>query len=395
MHCFMGNLTFRQRNNVHMNVIRTKITKFGRNSNAFAPYFLEHGFPSDERGIINGKKSRLSGKICYNDIRWNECETYRKAVDPISSSNPDNVILFPKTIEYYQNELTKMLEGERFAEAARLLRFLLQCRSDDPQYKEEWRSLLEWLTTTFPQLDADGAGAGTEHSERSEEDGEEETEGELFKRHVRAKAANDSKYTEKLLAMLDPRASAEKQLMALDQLVHLDRRTVGEPLKLWLAESRLHPLVQFRGLQALRTLGEPGTIGIRKLGQSMTLSIGETPLRYEQFPAAARNVLERTRKAMESDQPGLAELAETIWRDFLAFLYGSSVYDELSALDDTGTDVWAAALHYTVQETLLGRSDESDLSGLYGGLAEADSKSFHKALQVIKLFATVANPGDM
>ncbi|TMV52952.1 hypothetical protein FE783_01835 [Paenibacillus mesophilus] len=314
---------------------------------------------------------------------------------PIFSSNPDNVILFPKTIEYYQNELTKMLEGERFAEAARLLRFLLQCQSDDPQYKEEWRSLLEWLTATFPHLDADGAGAGTEHSERSEEDDEEETEGELFKRHVRAKAANDSKYTEKLLAMLDPRASAEKQLMALDQLVHLDRRTVGEPLKLWLEESRLHPLVQFRGLQALRTLGETGMIGIRKLGQSMTLPIGETPLRYEQFPAAARNVLERTRKAMESNQPGLAELAESIWRDFLAFLYGSSVYDELSALDDTGTDVWAAALHHTVQETLLGPSDESDLSASYGGLAEADPKAFHKALQVIKLFATVANPGDM
>ncbi|MDF2717955.1 MAG: hypothetical protein K0R28_4880 [Paenibacillus sp.] len=316
-------------------------------------------------------------------------------VVPIFSSNPDNVILFPKTIEYYQNELTNMLEGERYAEAARLLRFLLRCQSDDPQYKEEWQSLLDWLRATFPHLAADESGVGTEHTERSEDDDEEETEGELFKRHVRAKAANDSKYTEKLLAMLDPRASAEKQLMALEQLVHLDRRTVGEPLKLWLEESRLHPLVQFRGLQTLRTLGETGTIGIRKLGQSMTLSIGETPLRYEQFPAAARNVLERTKKAMEADQPGLADLAETTWRDFLAFLYGTSVYDELLALDDAGTDVWAAALHHSVQETMLGRSDESDLSALYDGLAGADSKSFHKALQVIKLFATVANPGDM
>jgi hypothetical protein len=127
----------------------------------------------------------------------------------------------------------------------------------------------------------------------------------------------------------------------------------------------------------------------------MSLPISDTPLRYEQFPAAARNVLERSRQAMEADQPGLADLAETTWRDFLAFLYGTSVYDELLALDDAGTDVWAAALHQTVLETLFGRSDDSEISGLYQGLEGTDPKSFHKALQVIKLFMTVSNPGDL
>jgi hypothetical protein len=312
----------------------------------------------------------------------------------IVSSNQDNVVLFPTTIEYYQNELTQMLEGERYGEATRLLRFLLRCQSDDPQYKEEWQSLLDWLTSTFPDSLGEASGAESGQAERSEDD-EEQTEGELFKRHVRGKAANDPQYADKLLAMLDPQAAAEKQMMALEQLAHLDRVTVGGPLKHWLEESRLHPLVQFRGLQALRSVGEKGTVEIRKLGQAMSLPISDTPLRYEQFPAAARNVLERSRQAMEADQPGLADLAETTWRDFLAFLYGTSVYDELLALDDAGTDVWAAALHQTVLETLFGRSDDSEISGLYQGLEGTDPKSFHKALQVIKLFMTVSNPGDL
>lgn len=313
---------------------------------------------------------------------------------PIVSSNQDNVVLFPTTIEYYQNELTQMLEGERYGEAARMLRFLLRCQSDDPQYKEEWQSLLDWLTATFPDSLGDAADTESDQTERSDDE-EEPTEGELLKRHVRGKAANDPQYADKLLAMLDPQASAEKQMMALEQLAHLDRATVGGPLKHWLEETRLHPLVQFRGLQALRSAGEKGTVEIRKLGQAMTLPIGDTPLRYEQFPAAARNVLERSRQAMEADQPGLADLAETTWRDFLAFLYGTTVYDELLALDDAGTDIWAAALHHTVLETLFGQSEDSDISGLYQGLAEADPKSFHKALQVIKLFMTVSNPGDL
>lgn len=321
----------------------------------------------------------------------------RKAVIPIASSSLDNVILFPKTIEYYQNELTRMLEGERYVEAARMLRFLLSCQNEEPQYKEEWQSLLGWLTETFP--DSLGGGTEDDNGERpgpgeDEEEEESRTEGDLFKLHVRSKAAGDPKFAERLLDMLAPHASAEKQMLALEQLACLDRRIVGEPLRRWLTESRLHPLVQFRGLQALRAIGETGTIEIRKFGQTITLPVAETPLGYDQYPPTIRAVPARCRKVMETHDPGIADFAEETWRDFAGFLYGTTVYEELAGLDEAGEAVWAAALHRSVQETMSGGGgDESEVMELYH-LAASETKHLHKAQQVIKLFATVAFPGD-
>ncbi|RKN83883.1 hypothetical protein D7M11_16990 [Paenibacillus ginsengarvi] len=310
----------------------------------------------------------------------------------------DNVVLFPNSIEYYQKELTKLLEGERYAEAADMLRFLLQCQSDDPQYKEEWQSLLKWLNDAFPETAVPAAGKKPRHSEGDgdedqDQDDEPENEGELFKRHVQLKTANDSKYAEKLLDMLSPRSPADKQLLALEQLAHVDRRVVAQPLRQWLTESRLHPLVQFRGLQVLRQIGESGLIQVQKLGQTLTLDIRQTPLRYEQFPDRIRDVLVRCRERMEAEGPGLLDMAECVWRDFIGFLYGTTVYEELLRLEGTGGDVWAAALHYTVQETLFGGADIGAITALYR-LAPEDSKALAKAQQIMKLFATVAAPGD-
>lgn len=291
-----------------------------------------------------------------------------------------------------------MLEGERFSEAAQMLQFLLQCQSDDPSYKEEWQSLLDWLSDTFPHTIPNKPGSGSEAiirdtADADDADEQEETESELFKRHVRAKAANDSTFADKLLAMLAPHSPAEKQMMALEQLSHLERRTVAGPLKQWLEHNRLHPLVQFRGLQALRNVGETGTITIYKLGQTLTLSIGETPLHYDQFPGKLKEVLSRTKEMMDKDEPGLAELADVTWRDFLAFLYGTSVYEELLQ-SESRNEVWACALHQTLIETTFGHADNKKITGLYDGLSDEDARSLHKAQQVIKLFLSVISPGE-
>jgi hypothetical protein len=311
-------------------------------------------------------------------------------VGAIASSNPENVILFPKTIEYYQKELTRMLEGERYLEAARLLKLLLKCRNDDPQYKEEWQSLLDWLTTTFPETAEDREADAGEFGDEDDED----SEAGMLRRHVRDKAANDSKYPDKLMDMLDPHAPVARQMMALEQLAHLDRQTVGERLRSWLRESRLHPLVQFRGLQVLKTIGEIGTIEIHKLGQKVTLAIAEVPLAYDQFPQRVRSVAERVASELEPDEPGLIEFAAATWNDFLGFVYGTSVYEELLAIDDSAKDVWAAALHHTLQETVAGSADDESLSRRYR-LPESAARPLQRAKQVIKLFATVSNPSDV
>ena len=54
-------------------------------------------------------------------------------------------MLLPKTIDFYQIEITRMLETERYEEAIALLRFLAKCDSGDIRTNEEWLALLAWL----------------------------------------------------------------------------------------------------------------------------------------------------------------------------------------------------------------------------------------------------------
>ncbi|MDF2725104.1 MAG: hypothetical protein K0Q59_4779 [Paenibacillus sp.] len=330
-------------------------------------------------------------------------EELLKAVIPIVLSKEPNIVLFPKTIEYYKSELTRLLERERFAEAAELLAFLLQCKCDDSRVKEEWRALLAGLRETFPHLAYNEQRASAsekaialmgedgEEAEEAEQDGEQSEE-ELLRQHVLAKAAGDADFTGKLLAMLEADSSAEKQMIVLDQLSHLDRQAVGKPLKMWLELNRIHPLVQFRGLQALRSVGETGPIKMYKLGQSVTVKIEETPLAYEQFPAKLLEVPMQAKTVMESSDVSMAELAEPTWRDFLAFLYGTTVYMELLRMEGAGqARVWACALHQSLSESMYGSSKH--IRRQYGLMTGEDSKNLQKPQQVMKLFLSVMSAG--
>lgn len=344
---------------------------------------------------------RSTSKIWYNESS-DKSVIQRKAVKAIVPSKGADVILFPKTIEFYQKELTRLLEEERFAEAARLLTFLLRCRSDDEQYKEEWQSLLGWLQTTFPELEtigdeSDQAGEtwGNGLGQADPED-EPDNENELFKRHIRAKAAKDVHYTDKLLESLsEPASAADTQMNALAQLAVLDKESVGQPLRQWLESSRLHPLVQFRALQALRSVGEKGPISLRKLGQHMTLQIEDTPLHFGQFAPSAIQVAARCAKLLDDRETGAAELAEATWRDFLAFVYGTTVYGELTSLQETEANAWAAALCSIVRELLSGRQEDDSGKRRQDATSGFDTATYQRALQVIRLFATVSTPGEL
>lgn len=279
-----------------------------------------------------------------------------------------------------------MLENERYAEAADTLRFLLNCQNGDEQYKEEWGSLLRWLTESFPEL-AEGRKSGNGNDE------ETDTEAGLLKRHVRAKAAADDRFADKLLDMLDPVLPLDKQLLALEQLIHVDHSAIGSRLRRWITDTRAHPLVQFRGLQVLRTIGETGTVDIRKLGQTITISLSSVPLHYEQFPAPIRAVSVRVRAVLESREPGVADYAESVWRELLPFVYGTSIYEGMLEADDDGLLIWAAALHQSADETMRGVSDNGGIMELYG-LTEEELKPYQKAQQVIKLFTAVASSDE-
>lgn len=289
----------------------------------------------------------------------------------MTGSFKDNVILFPKTVEYYHMELTRLLESERYREAVDLLKFLLQCQADDMRTVEEWKSLMGWLESSFPSDFAE-----------TEDD---LTEADLFRQQVLEKVGNDRHYAKKLMEMLLHDPSPEKKLLALDQLAVIDHPHICETLKRWLQTVDLPPLVQFKVLQTLKSRGETGEIKVHKYKEDTVLEIGDTPLAFDRFPPNLLEIYSKVQEVSEVYHPALAYFAEHTWKEFLAAIYGTSVYEQLKGLDGASLSIWAGALHTVVTETMLGEADEREIKQLYR-IAPECGTVWEQAVRRIKSF---------
>ena len=115
--------------------------------------------------------------------------------DQMTDNPKDNIILFPKTIEYYQIQLTRMLESERYEEAVQLLEFLLNCKGEHTAVYEEWSMLLEWLQTQLSDMEW-----------------QDVTEDDLIDENIRNKIKQDHLYIERLLDTLKEDCPIENQI---------------------------------------------------------------------------------------------------------------------------------------------------------------------------------------
>lgn len=292
----------------------------------------------------------------------------------MNGSKQGEIILFPKTLDYYQIQLTKMLEAEAYGDAIRLLKFLLDCKTEDPRTDKEWATLLEWLRAQFPD-------AEDEQAEDESDDGEDE----MLRRTVNVKSTNDRMYVKRLLdAINDP--SMDKQMLALDQLAYVDDPTVGEQLMHKLHSYSLHPFVVFKLLQTLSKLGVQGETTFGKLGEIITVDIERTPVGPEQFPSPLPEVSERVQQIAEVNDPTLSYFAQQTWQEFLSYCYGNSVYRELSELSEEQIDVWAAALHTTVAEAMYGNDvPGAEAADMYG-ITELLCPSWERACEQLRRF---------
>ncbi|MBE1443508.1 MULTISPECIES: hypothetical protein [unclassified Paenibacillus] len=274
----------------------------------------------------------------------------------MSGKSKDNVILFPKTVEFYQFELTRMLETERYGEAIELLSFLLSCQSPDERASEEWRALLQWLQTMFPDALA------------AMPDGEQEdyTEQDLLREHVAAKAREDRGYTDKLLGMLSESGSMEHQLLALGQLALLDDPGINGRLVEWLGSEERHPMIQYKTLQTLKLRGMSGMLRLPKNGETLFVEIEDTPSDFDQFPPQINEILERIRENSQTGHPALAYFAEETWNEFLAFVYGTPIYRQMLLMESENVDAWAAAFHLVLLERVFDSGDREEIFELYG-----------------------------
>ncbi|MEX1029560.1 MAG: hypothetical protein WDZ91_05890 [Paenibacillaceae bacterium] len=304
----------------------------------------------------------------------------------IDSTRKDNVILLPKTIDYYQEELTHLLETEKYEEAVQLLNFLLQCRNDDLQTSEEWNALLGWLKSTF-----------TEYSEldvppepdSATDDEEEWTETDLHKKRFYTKMSEDPNYVKKLLETIlsDPRL--DKKMVALEQLVIADHPQINDTLVRWLEQVDLHPFVQFKVLRTLRERQCTGTVNIQRCGEQVDIDIAATPLQIEQYPIGVQRVIHRIQEVSEVHHPNLTYFVEHTWQEFLAYIYGTSVYKPLQQMDEEDIDVWAAALHQAVVETMTGTTDDETINASYNLNAHKHAQMEHAYERIKSFIASV------
>lgn len=284
-------------------------------------------------------------------------------------------MLFPKTLDFYQIELTRMLETERYGEATELLQFLLQCQGQEERLYDEWRALLNWLTDAFPNLQ--GASADLSHIEEGEE--------EMARRHLEAKMAEDAQYAEKLLYTVIKKPLSEQTLLALDQLAYLDKPEVDEALINWLEQQQLHPLLQFRALQTLRKRGTPGIVTISRSGERVEMELEFVPLNPEEFPGPIHAVLDRVANHTQVQNPTLFYFSQELWSQFIMAMYGTKDYISLLNEEDDYIDIWAAALHKTVSESIPSDLSEQEIRSMYS-ITDSLRLRYEQAYRSIRQF---------
>lgn len=295
----------------------------------------------------------------------------------------DNLVLFPKTLDFYQFQLTKMLETERYGEAKALLAFLLQCGGDAERHHTEWQALLGWLDAAFPDASADGDVLSVIDDESGEDN---ISESEWLRRRVEDRSVQDAEYVPRLLAALREATDPEQQSLAIGQLQHAAHPDVEPALREWLAGGERHPSVQFKALQALRTLGASGTVTLWRDGELQTLEIGDTPLHFADFPQAVLNVVDRVRMAAEVSDPTLAYFAEEMWKECVQAAYGTPIYRTMAADDESSSDIWAAALHQILLEKLHGLAADEEIREQYGITDELRFR-YEQALRWLRQYA--------
>lgn len=285
--------------------------------------------------------------------------------------------MFPKTLDYYQIELTRMLETERYSEAMELLSFLLSCEGQDPKHYQEWQSLLEWLMSAFPQSE----------SNQLQEEPEDE---ELFvRRHIEQKLHEDPNYGEKLLDTVINQPMSERSLLALEQLVFIDSPEIDDALLNWLSNEELHPLLQFRVIQILARRGNKESLYVKRGKENVEIQFKDVPLKTNLFPYPIQAVLERVEEQAAIHNPTLFYFAQELWYQFIMSIYGTVNYKTILKEDDTELDIWAGALHAVVSKHLPDGNKQDEEIRVQYGITDHFRLRFEQACRAIEQFVAL------
>ncbi|WP_282941242.1 hypothetical protein [Paenibacillus sp. RC67] len=212
--------------------------------------------------------------------------------------------------------------------------------------------------------------------------------------HLAVKAREDSGYADKLLEMLQDSQSMENQLLALGQLAFMDDSRINGKLAEWLTSGEQHPMIQYKALQTLKLRGVSGMLQFKKNGETILVEVEDTPSDFDQFPTHINDILERIQENSQTNNPALAYFAEETWNEFLAFVYGTSMYRQMLLMDSESIDAWAAALHLVLLERVFESGDREEVFELYGVTNELVFQ-WEQAYRIMQQFASATFTGRL
>lgn len=290
-------------------------------------------------------------------------------------NNKTNIILLPQTVEYYQNELTLLLENEQYIRATELLEFLLNCDTDDSRAVEEWQMLRQWLKTMLDEgvLEA-----------QTESETEVQSEEEMLRQHLGRRIEQPGGYLEQLLEQLMGDVSLQEQMLALEQLAYVDHPRVPDTVRVWLMEKERHPLLQFKAAQVLRARGLQDTLRLPRNGKQVTIDIGNIPLRFDEFPSPIMEIMNKVQSMVEDGHAELFPFAKHIWEQFVSFVYGTTMYAAIIE-HAVAADVWAAALHTIADSMIMGEERGESIREMYR-ISVGQQQVYDSAVEVLHIF---------
>jgi hypothetical protein len=175
-------------------------------------------------------------------------------------------------------------------------------------------------------------------------------------------------------------------LLALEQLIVIEHPEISSLVIDWLESKSIHPHVQFKALQLLRSKGLEGVISLRRNGKTLKTLCEQTPLQFSQFPITIRRVLNKVIDGSERSYVSIGFFAEEMWYDFVTAIYATDYYVQLVNASEEQIATWAAVVHHQVLESLNINVDYEELRNIYG-IDVAECASWQKSYMMMKNFA--------
>lgn len=106
----------------------------------------------------------------------------------------------------------------------------------------------------------------------------------------------------------------------------------------------------------------------------MKVDMEDIPSNFDDYPRTIQEILYKVKEVCEVHEPSLYYIVEQLWKEWLAFIFGTHVFDELMKVQEEEVPIWAAALHYTASKWVSEIEPMEEIMTYYGILPEELSK---------------------